>query len=302
MATNEAIGILESGLEQTLRPRRHWARSLWNVIRQNPLGFIGLLIILGLAVVAAFAPFIAPYDVGDFRSGHPREDPSWSHLFGTDQLGRDVFSRVVFGARISMTVAFFAVILGTGVAMVLGIVSGYVGGVVDNAIQRTVDTVIAFPQLLFLLILAQVLGPSMQTVIFAVGLGVIAPITRVVRGAVLSERNNQYVEAARALGASTVRILFVHIAPNMVALAIIIASTLFGVAILAEAALSFLGLGIPIPNPSWGTDVNLARLARPLHIWWALFPGAAIALTVLGFNLLGDALRDIFDPRLRGRL
>ena len=301
MAIKEAAGLI-GGLDQTLRPRRHWARSLWGVIRQNPLGFIGLLIILGLAVVAAFAPFIAPYDVGDFRSGVPRENPSWSHLFGTDQLGRDVFSRVVFGARISMTVAFFAVILGTGIAMVLGIVSGYLGGIVDNGIQRAVDTVIAFPQLLFLLILAQVLGPSMQTVIFAVGLGVIAPITRVVRGAVLSERNNQYVEAARALGASTVRILFVHIAPNMVALAIIIASTLFGVAILAEASLSFLGLGIPIPNPSWGTDVNLARSARPLHIWWALFPGAAIALTVLGFNLLGDALRDIFDPRLRGRL
>ena len=301
METNEAIGLLD-GLEQTLRPRRHWTRSLLGVIRQNPLGFIGLLIILGLAAVAAFAPFIAPYDVADFRSGQPREDPSWSHLFGTDQLGRDVFSRVVFGARISMTVAFFAVILGTGIAMVLGIVSGYVGGAVDNGIQRAVDTVIAFPQLLFLLILAQVLGPSMQTVIFAVGLGVIAPITRIVRGAVLSERNNQYVEAARALGASTVRILFVHIAPNMIALAIIIASTLFGVAILAEASLSFLGLGIPIPNPSWGTDVSLARTARPLHIWWALFPGAAITLTVLGFNLLGDALRDVFDPRLRGRL
>lgn len=271
MATNEAIGRL-GGMELILRPRRHWARRLLGVIRQNPLGFIGLLIILGLAAVAAFAPFIAPYDVGDFRSGTPREDPSWSHLFGTDQLGRDVFSRVVFGARISMTVAFFAVILGTGIAMVLGIVSGYLGGIVDNGIQRGVDTVIAFPQLLLLLILAQVLGPSMETVIFAVGLGVIAPITRIVRGAVLSERNNQYVEAAIALGASTPRILFVHIAPNMAALAIIIASTLFGVAILAEASLSFLGLGIPIPNPSWGTDVSLARTARPLHIWWALFP------------------------------
>ena len=301
MAVNEATGQL-GGMEQTLRPRRHWARRLWGVIRQNPLGFIGLLIILGLAAVAAFAPWIAPYDVGDFRSGTPREDPSWSHLFGTDQLGRDVFSRVVFGARISMTVAFFAVILGTGIAMVLGIVSGYLGGIVDTGIQRVVDTVIAFPQLLLLLILAQVLGPSMQTVILAVGLGVIAPITRIVRGAVLSERNNQYVEAARALGAPTVRILFVHIAPNMAALAIIIASTLFGVAILAEASLSFLGLGIPIPNPSWGTDVSLARTARPLHIWLALFPGLAITVTVLGFNLLGDALRDIFDTRLRGRL
>ena len=302
MATDEAAGVLEADLYQTLRPQRHWARSLWTVIRQNPLGLIGFLIIAMLLFVAVFADLIAPYRVGDLQVGGVKADPSWSHLFGTDYLGRDMFSRVVHGTRISMTVAFFAVVLGTGIATFLGIVSGYLGGAVDNIIQRSVDTVIAFPQLLLLLILAQLLGPSMQTVIFAVGLGIIAPVARVVRGVVLSERNNQYVEAARALGASTPRILFVHIAPNIVALAIIIASTLFGVAILAEAGLSFLGLGIPVPNPSWGTDVNLARSNFPLHIWWAFFPGAAITLTVLGFNLLGDALRDIFDPRLRGRL
>ena len=302
MATDQAAGVLEAEFYQALRPRRHWARSLWNIIRQNPLGLIGFLIIAMLLFVAVFADLIAPYRVGDLQVGGVKADPSWSHLFGTDYLGRDMFSRVVHGTRISMTVAFFAVVLGTGIATFLGIVSGYLGGAVDNIIQRSVDTVIAFPQLLLLLILAQLLGPSMQTVIFAVGLGIIAPVARVVRGVVLSERNNQYVEAARALGASTPRILFFHIAPNIIALAIIIASTLFGVAILAEAGLSFLGLGIPVPNPSWGTDVNLARSNFPLHIWWAFFPGAAITLTVLGFNLLGDALRDIFDPRLRGRL
>ena len=188
------------------------------------------------------------------------------------------------------------------IATVLGIISGYMGGIIDSVIQRIADTAIAFPILLLLLILAQVLGPSMRTVIIAVGIAFIAPVTRVVRGAVLSERNNQYVEAARALGATTPRILLRHIAPNVVALAIIIATTLLGTAILAEAALSFLGLGIPVPNPSWGTDVSLARASPPYHIWWAFFPGAAITLTVLGFNLLGDSLRDIFDPRLRGRL
>jgi peptide/nickel transport system permease protein len=302
MATNEAVGVLETGLGQALRPRRHPLRSLWNVIRQNPLGLIGFLIIVTLVVVAIFAPLIAPYDIGDFRAGEPRENPSWSHLFGTDGLGRDMFSRVVFGARISLSVAFLAVMGGTVLATVIGIVSGYTGGVVDNVIQRIVDTAIAFPILLLLLILASILGPSIQTVILAVGIAIIAPVARVVRGAVLSERNNQYVEAARALGASTPRILFVHIAPNVVALAIIIATSLLGTAILAEAALSFLGLGIPVPNPSWGTDVALARAKFPIHIWWAIFPGAAISLTVLGFNLLGDSLRDIFDPRLRGRL
>jgi ABC-type dipeptide/oligopeptide/nickel transport system permease subunit len=301
MAT-EAASVLEHGLEAALRRRRPLWVSSWSIIRQNPLGLIGFLIIFVMVVVAVFAPLIAPYDVGTVSAGGLNEDPSLAHLFGTDNLGRDMFSRVVFGARISLLVGFLSVGAGTGLALVLGIVSGYLGGVVDNVIQRAADTFIAFPILLLLLILAQVLGPSFQTVVLAVGIAIIFPVTRVVRGAVLSERNNQYVEAARALGASTPRILFVHIAPNVVALAIIIGTTLLGGAILAEAALSFLGLGIPVPNPSWGTDVSLARNHFPIHIWWAFFPGLAITLTVLAFNLLGDSLRDIFDPRLRGRL
>ncbi len=302
MATGSAIGVLETSLAEVARARRHWARGLWNVIRQNPLGFIGFMIVFILVLVALLAPFVAPYAIDDFRAGYPREGPSLAHPFGTDYLGRDMLSRVMHGTRISLTVAFLAVIGGTAVATVLGIVSGYSGGALDNIIQRIVDTVIAFPQLLLLLLLAQVMGPSMRTVILAVAIGIIAPITRVVRGVALSERNNQYVEAARALGASTPRILFHHIAPNIVALAIIGATLLLGVAILAEASLSFLGLGIPEPNPSWGTDVSLARTQFPIHLWWAFFPGLAITLTVLGFNLLGDALRDILDPRLRGRL
>ena len=302
MATTETAGVLSTGMEEVLRPRRGRLQVIWQLVRQNPLGFFGLMIILALLVTAIFAPLIAPYRVGDIQTGAALENPSWAHLFGTDNLQRDMFSRVVFGTRISLTVAFLAVGGGTSIALVLGIVSGYAGGALDNLIQRTVDTAIAFPGLLLLLILAQVLGPSIETVILAVGLFIIFPVTRVVRGAVLSERNNQYVEAARALGASTPRILFVHIAPNIMALAIIIATTLLGGAILAEAALSFLGLGIPVPNPSWGTDVSLARNHFPVHIWWAFFPGAAITITVLAFNLLGDSLRDVFDPRLRGRL
>lgn len=299
-ATNEAIGVFEAGVYEVLRPRRRLLRAAINIARQNPLGVAGFVIILTLALVAAFAPAIALYRVGDISAGQPLENPSWAHPFGTDNLGRDMFSRVVHGARISIGVAFLAVIGGTMVATILGIISGYAGGVIDNFIQRVVDTAIAFPGLLLLLILAQILSPSFQTVVIAVGIAIIFPVTRVVRGAVLSERNNQYVEAARALGASTPRILFVHIAPNVTALAIIIATTLLGTAILAEASLSFLGLGIPPPNPSWGTDVSAARSHFPIHIWWAFFPGLAISLTVLGFNLLGDSLRDILDPRLRG--
>lgn len=289
-------------MEDVLRPRRHRLARLWSLVRQNPLGIFGLAVILLLTVIAVFAPLVAPYRVGDITAGQALEDPSWTHLFGTDNLGRDMLSRVVHGSRISLAVGFLSVGGGTLIALMFGIISGYAGGFVDNLIQRIVDTAIAFPALLLLLILAQVLGPSFWTVVLAVGIAIIFPVTRVVRGAVLSERNNQYVEAARALGASTPRILFYHIAPNVTALAIIIATTLLGTAILAEASLSFLGLGIPVPNPSWGTDVSLARNHFPVHVWWAFFPGLAITLTVLAFNLLGDSLRDIFDPRLRGRL
>jgi ABC-type dipeptide/oligopeptide/nickel transport system permease subunit len=303
MAMTETAGILESQqADQLIAKRRSIGQNIWRVAKQNPLGMLGLIIILLLAITAVFAPIIAPYSEGDFRAGLPKEDISASHLFGTDGTGRDMFSRVVYGARISMGVAFLSVIGGTLIALALGVVSGYSGGIADNVIQRMVDTALAFPQLLLLLILAQVLGPSFRTVVIAIAIGIIAPVTRVVRGAVLSEKNNQYVEAARALGASTPRILFYHIAPNIVALAIIVATTLLGLAILAEASLSFLGLGIPVPNPSWGTDVSLARQDTPYHWPWAFFPGLAITLTVLAFNLLGDSLRDIFDPRLRGRL
>lgn len=302
MTTNEAVGVLETELDAVRPPRRNRLRGILRTLRQNPLGSIGLAIILTLTIVAIFAPLIAPYRVGDITAGAPVENPSWEHPFGTDKFGRDLFSRVVHGSRISLAVGFLSVGGGTLVALALGIMSGYIGGLVDSIIQRIVDAAIAFPALLLLLILAQILGPSFWTVVLAVGIAIIFPVTRVVRGAVLSERNNQYVEAARALGATTPRILMFHIAPNVTALAIIIATTLLGTAILAEASLSFLGLGIPVPNPSWGTDVSLARDSFPIHIWWAFFPGLAITLTVLAFNLLGDSLRDIFDPRLRGRL
>lgn len=302
MGADRAAGVMGAETEYILRPRRHWAVSLWSTIRQNPLGFIGFGIIFALVVVAVFAPLIAPYEIDKYDAQSLTENPSWAHLFGTDGSGRDMFSRVVHGARISLAVGFLSVGGATILATAIGIASGYMGGITDAIIQRSVDTAIAFPTLLLLLILAQLLGPSFWTVIFAVALAIVFRVARVVRGAVLSEKNNQYVEAARALGASTPRILVFHIAPNVTALAIVIATTLLGTAILAEASLSFLGLGIPPPNPSWGTDVSLARTSYPVHLWWAFFPGAAITLTVLGFNLLGDALRDIFDPRLRGRL
>jgi len=274
-------------------------RKIATIARQNPLGTAGLVIILLFAVAAVFAPMIAPYSATDINAGGVNEDISWSHWFGTDRSGLDIFSRIVWGSRISLSVAFISVLLGGSIGILLGIMSGYLGGFTDSLIQRTVDAAIAFPALLLLLIITQALGPSFSTIVFALMIAVIPGVTRVVRGTVLSEKNNQYVEAARACGASAPRILLRHILPNVVALGIIVMTTLLGAIILAEAALSFLGLGIP-SSASWGQDVNRARQSVPYHLPAAIFPGTAITLTVLGFNLLGDAIRDIADPRLRG--
>ena len=272
-------------------------KKLGVLARQNPLGTIGLVVILVFGLAAVFAPLIAPYDPNGF-TGVRQENISSAHIFGTERLGRDIFSRVVYGGRISLSVAFISVIGGASVGMIFGIISGYFGGLIDSLIQRAVDTAIAFPALLLLLIIVQSVGPSFKTIVFALSLAVIPGVTRVIRGAVLSEKNNQYIESARASGAWAPRILFRHILPNVVALGIIIMTTILGTIILAEAALSFLGLGIP-NAVSWGKDVADSR-TYPYHIPAAIFPGGAITLTVLGFNLLGDSIRDIADPRLRG--
>lgn len=298
-ASSTSLSIDAIGVRDALPAERSRWSQLARTARANPIGVFGLAVIVMLIIFAVFAPYIAPYEPDDFVAAK-RLNPSMAHPFGTDNFGRDMFSRVVYGARISLMVGFLAVSLGTLSGTAIGIVSGYAGGRIDALIQRSADLMIAFPGLLLLLILRQVMGPSLQTLILAVAIAIVPGVTRVVRGAVLSERTNQYVEAAVVLGATTPRILFRHIAPNVVALSIVVMTSLLGTAVLAEAALSFLGLGIP-SAVTWGGDVNAARNSFPVHVWWAFFPGAAITLSVLGFSLLGDTLRDILDPRLRGR-
>lgn len=282
------------------RARTRPLSRAWKLIRANPLGAFGGALVLLLLVVGVFAPLIAPYSINEF-AGIPGGGPSAEHIFGTDKFGQDIFSRVVNGARISLMVGFFSVGIGTIAGMAIGIVSGYAGGILDTVVQRCVDTAIAFPQIILLLMVIRVLGPSLFNVILVIAIGIVPGVARVVRGAVLSERRNQYVEAAQATGASHTRIVLQHLAPNVLPLGIVVATTLLGTAILAEASLSFLGLGVPPPNPSWGADVSAARTSFPINTSAALFPGLAISLTVLGFNLFGDTLRDVLDPRLRGR-
>jgi ABC-type dipeptide/oligopeptide/nickel transport system permease subunit len=316
--TLQGIEQILAGEQEALRPRRHVVRRMITLSRDNPLGAFGMVVIVALFLVGTFGPgldvklpfvggptlfstpTLTPHEYDDIGVGPRKGDPSMAHPFGTDVSGRDMLARVVAGARISLLVGFISVLGGVAIGMVIGIASGYFGGWVDGTIQRSVDTVIAFPGIVILLILMSILDPSKLTVTVVILLISIFPTIRIVRGATLSEKNNQYIEAARAIGSSPSRILFRHLMPNVVPLGIVIATTGLGAAILAESALGFLGLGIPAPNPSWGTDISAARNSPPIHIWWAFFPGLAISLTVLGFNLLGDAIRDIADPRLRG--
>ena len=267
--------------------------------RKNPMGALGLGLVVVLVAVGLFGPMIAPHGINEF-AGLPNQSPTGAFPFGTDKFGQDIFSRVIHGTRISLQVSVLSVVGGTICGLLIGSFSGYKGGRVDTVIQRVMDTMIAFPALILLLIIVRLLEPSLRNVIIVIGIVIVPGNARVIRSAALSQRNNQYIEAAQALGGSDTRILFRHIIPNMMPLSIVLSTTLLGAAILAEASLSFLGLGVPPPNPSWGSDISAARTSFPLNVWLAFFPGLAITLTVLGFNLLGDGLRDILDPRLRG--
>jgi len=273
--------------------------TAFRTLRANPLGGVGLSIVLLMVVIAVFAPLFARYGINEY-SAAPSHGPSAHNWFGTDRFGQDIYSRVIYGARISFQVGLLSVLLGVLAGLIIGSTSGYFGGWIDTVIQRFVDAAIAFPQLILLLIVVRTLGPSMRNVIVVIAIAIIPSTTRIIRGAALTEKNQLYVEAARAMGAADFRIVFRHVIPNVVPVAIVVSTTLLGAAILAESALSFLGLGIPPPNPSWGVDISTSRSSFPLNVWAALFPGIAISLTVLGFNFLGDTLRDILDPRLRG--
>jgi peptide/nickel transport system permease protein len=277
------------------------ARGTWRLIKEKPLGAVGAVIVLILLFCAVFAPWIAthPYDQANVR--YRLKPPSAQFYLGTDNLGRDLFSRIIYGAQISVTVGFGAVAIGTLLATAIGVGSGYFGGKFDVFMQRLVDAWMAFPFLVVLLSVMAILGPGLLNVILSLGVLSAANSSRIIRSAALSAKENQYVEAARAVGASHLRIILWYILPNVMATIIIIATVSLGFAILAESALSFLGLGVPPPYPSWGEMLSgSGRSYMHKAPWMATWPGVAISLAVFGFNMLGDALRDLLDPRLRG--
>jgi peptide/nickel transport system permease protein len=276
-------------------------RLVLGFARRKPLGAIGGVIVLALLVMAVFADRIAPYRYDESIRGARSKPPSTQFWMGTDNLSRDVWSRVVYGARISVTVGFATVALATLMATAVGVSSAYLGGAYAIVIQRVVDAWMSFPALVVILSLMAALGPGLPNLILALSILGAASASRVIRGSTLSVMANPYVEAARALGAGHLRIVLLYVLPNVMATILILATIGLGTVILAESGLSFLGFGIPPPYPSWGGMLSGSGRSFMYHApWMALFPCAAISLAVFGFNMLGDALRDVLDPRLRG--
>jgi ABC-type dipeptide/oligopeptide/nickel transport system permease subunit len=295
-----AHGVAGLGREAVLGTRHSVLSTAAGMARRKPLGAIALVVIVGMVLAAIFAGQLAPYSPYEL-STDAFQSPNAYHLMGTDEIGRDVFSRVLYGARVSLFVGLIAVGLGTMLGSLVGLVSGYFGGVLDTVLQRIVDVIMAFPGLVLALVVISVLGTGTFKSTIAISVVIVPGAARVVRGVALSVKHRPFVEAARSMGCTEMQILRRHIVVNVIAPVIILASITLGNAILIEASLSFLGLGTPLPQPSWGAMLaGTGRRFMEVAPWLAIFPGLAISLAVLAFNLLGDAVRDLLDPRLRG--
>jgi peptide/nickel transport system permease protein len=277
-------------------PRRP---SIWSAMRRQRLALTGMIIVAFFAIVAIVGPAVAPHGDTEQFTDDRLQGPSARYPFGTDEFGRDVLSRLLYGARISFQVGAIVVGIAGTIGVLFGVIAGYSGGWSDNIIVLLTDVIYAFPAVLLAIAVITLLGNNLRNAILAISLVYIPPFVRVVRGASVSVRHTAYVEAARSLGATTPRILSRHVFPNITAPLIVQTSLSFAFAILSEAGLAFLGLGNKAPAPSWGSMVSTSYNYLQLNPWAAIFPGVAIALTVLGFNLLGDGLRDALDPRLR---
>lgn len=273
------------------------ARGVWKRFRRNRLGVVGMILVLVMIVAAVFAPQLAPMDPSAQSLFDRREPPGTQYLLGADAFGRDILSRIIFGARVTLLISVSSVAVGALAGGLLGTIAGYVGGLLDSVIMRSMDVLLAFPYLLLAIIIVTALGPGLTNTIIAIGIWTIPAFARIARGAVASIRERDYISAARALGVRDGRIVRRHVIPNFIATLLVYASLYLAYAILMEAALSFLGLGVQPPTPSWAGMIAAGRdyITSAPHI--ATIPGIAIALAVLGFNLLGDGLRDALDPR-----
>ncbi len=296
--TNAAATREPVELGQQMRTRGLWSDAFQR-LRRNRGAMIGLGILALLGIMAVFAPILAPDKPNAMTPVDALHAPSAQYPMGTDQFGRDILSRIIFGARLSLQVGFIAVGIASGIGITLGMIAGYYGRWIDGAIGIFIDIMLAFPGILLALAIVAVLGPNLVNLMVAVGISSVPTYARLIRGAVLSARELTYVEAARVVGAGDGTIMFRHIMPNVIAPAIVLSTLGIGGAILIGAAISFLGLGAKPPTAEWGAMLSSGRNFLQQAWWITLFPGVAIMITVLSINLLGDGLRDALDPRLR---
>jgi peptide/nickel transport system permease protein len=282
------------------QPRSSEVASVLRQLVHNPSGLLGLVIVMGLGVMLVFAPFLAPYGYAQQDIPNRLQGPSADHLLGTDHLGRDLLSRIVFGSRVAMGVALPSVVASLSTGLILGLAAGYLGGKVDALLLVLMDAVHAFPAIFLALAMLSVLGPSLRSVVFVIAVAFTPGYWRIVRAQVLSVRENPYIEAERSLGASSARIVFIHILPNIVAPLITMLAMDLPWAVTFEAGLSFLGIGVQPPTPSWGLILAQGFDWIRNSPWVVVWTGLILMLTTLGFTLFGEALRDILDPRLAG--
>ncbi len=282
--------------------RRSGQRILGKRILQQKTGLVGGFLILVFLITAAAPSLFTRQDPYQMQPVHRLKAPGAEFWFGTDEFGRDLFSRIVYGCRVSLRVSFFTVVLANLGGIILGLVGGYFGGMRDNAIMRFMDIMFSFPFILLAILIIAITGPGLTNVVISLAIAYLPYSARVTRGAVLAVKENQYVQAAKATGASDLRVIVKYILPNIIAPLIVYITMSFAFALLSEAGLQFLGLGARPPTPSWGLMLNEARGVIELAPWMGIFPGIAIGLAVMGFNLLGDGLRDFLDPKMRGRM
>lgn len=278
-----------------------WAANTAAYLRHNKVASFWIGVLVAIWLIVLFAPLVATHEPLK-QSADLLQPPSRSHWMGTDEFGRDLFSRIVYGGRISLSVGIIAVTIAVLVGSTLGLLSGYVGGFIDTVIMRFIDGLMAFPSIILAILIMAVLGPSLVNLMIAVGISAVPWYARTVRGSTLQVKQTQYVESSQAVGAGTLRIMRRHILPNVAAPIIVLGTLGMATSILAIAGLSFLGLGARPPSPEWGAMLSSARTYMGRAGWYATFPGLAIMISVLAMNIIGDALRDILDPRLRGSI
>ncbi len=283
-------------------PRVTELRRTIRVMSDRPVVVAGAIVVFLVIIVAIFAPFIAPYDYNDQNLTDRLQSPSPTHWLGTDALGRDVFSRLIYGTRISLLVGIVAVSLAGAVGMTLGLAAGYFGGWISNIIMRFIDALLALPPMILMLAIAAMMGGGLLSVLISIGIAMMPTYCRLMNGQVVTLKQNDYVTAARAGGASNQRIMFTHLLPNSLPPLMVLLSINLGTAILMEASLSYLGIGILPPVPTWGNMTQSGQQYLLILPWMSIAPGVAIMLLVLAFNMVGDGLRDALDPRLRGTL